>query len=87
MHKDAAPTNLNNENTLYISYESLVENPAPILKEIEKFTGVKGIDSSVMNFKFNKFKETSKENETYGEYVLPEDLTDEEMEIVKKYSL
>lgn len=86
MHKDATQQNFKVENTMYISYESLVENPQPILNKLEKFTGAKGIDASVMNFKFNKFKETIKENETLGEHVSPADLTDEELGIVKKYS-
>ncbi|MFK8009758.1 MAG: sulfotransferase [Saprospiraceae bacterium] len=87
MHKDTATQqNFKPENTMYISYESFVENPQPILTNLEKFTGAKGIDASVMNFKFNKFKETTEENETFGEYVSPAELTDEELEMVKKYS-
>lgn len=85
-YQETAKTSFKEENTLHISYESLVKNPQLILEKLEEFTGANKIQQSVMDFKFNTFKEQIKENEPLGKYVTPAELTDEEIEIIRKYS-
>ncbi len=74
------------EKVLYISYESLIKNPEPIIKSMEEFTGAKGIDAKVLDFKFNAFKQTIEKDEPLGKYIDPADLTKEELEVVEKFS-
>lgn len=84
-HIQMARQHFEGKHVFNISYESLIQNPKPILKELESFTHSKNIDATVLDFKFNSFKSTIAENESFGEYTFPSDLTEEEMTIVKKY--
>ena len=86
-HVDMAKQHFDEKNTLYISYESLIENPESILNELESFTGAHQIDRSVLEAKFNTYKAKmdDENDETVGRYVEPSELSEEELEIVKKY--
>jgi hypothetical protein len=72
------------DNLLPIKYENLVENPADVNSQIERFTGVTGTDLSVMTRKINTFESSEIEGMSPTSYVAPKDLTAEEADILRQ---
>jgi hypothetical protein len=70
---DQPPTHL-----LMMQYESLVSDPEPLLQELETFTGLTGIDRSVLDRKINTFAASDTEGQSPSSYIPPQALTDAE---------
>lgn len=80
----AGALNIKHNNLLQIKYETLVENPAAGIRQIEGFTDIQGIDPSVMERKINTFENSKLEGTSPTGYVAPEDLTPAETDILRK---
>ena len=76
--------NTQRDSLLPIKYESLVENPAAGISQIEAFTGIQGIDPSVMTRKINTFESSEFKGTSPQGYVAPEDLTPGETDILRE---
>lgn len=80
----AGALNIKHNNLLQIKYERLVEHPAAGISQIESFTGIQGIDLSIMTRKINTFENSKLEGTSSTGYVAPEDLTPAETDILRK---
>ncbi len=65
-----------------IRYEDLVEKPQEMLTAIAAFTGADGIDASVLKHRINIWPGQHFVVESTDGYIPPEELTDEEIQIV-----
>ncbi len=72
------------EQVKVIKYENLIDNPDPIIDQIERFAGITGIDRSVMKRKINTFAVSSELMEGSNEkgYVKPDDLSADEKKMI-----
>lgn len=67
------------ENFLLFSYEELCNDSENTLKKLESFSGIDGIDRSVLKRKINTWKGS-------GSYLSPQELSDREKSFVRGYS-
>ena len=71
-------------NVWVLKYEDLIAKPDPVIDQLERFTGISGIDRSVMNRKINTFAVGEQKMAGTNEkgYVKPDDLTADEKKII-----
>lgn len=67
-----------------LRYETLVAEPEPQIARIEQFTGLTGVDRSVMQRKINTFTGPIEQGASPTGYVPPEELTEEEQQCVQR---
>ena len=72
------------EQVKVIKYENLINNPDPIIDQIERFAGITGIDRSVMKRKINTFAVSSELMAGSNEkgYIKPDDLSADEKKMI-----
>jgi hypothetical protein len=72
------------EQVKVIKYENLIDNPDPIIDQLERFAGITGIDRNVMNRKINTFALSSDVMQGTNEkgYVKPDDLSADEKKMI-----
>jgi hypothetical protein len=73
------------QHLLLIRHETLTAEPEPTLRELEQFTGISGIDRSVLERKINTFA-GSAGGHAANEYVEPESLDATERELIQTHA-
>lgn len=66
------------EQVLFLQYEALCQNTETTIAQIETFTGLVGIDRSVMNYRINNYNRSREQ---------PPELTPNELAILKNYQI
>ena len=75
----------NFDRTLILRYESFIADPDPHIDRIEKFTGLEGIDRTVMSLKINTFA-GEKEGESLNMYVPPAELKKKKKSLLEQHA-
>lgn len=70
-------------HTMLIEYEPFVADPRPMLRQIEQFTGLGGINADVMRRKINTFFGDKDQGHAPDGYIKPLPLTDAEAAIIQ----
>ena len=65
-----------------IKYENLIATPNPIIKQLERFTGITHIDPAVMQRKINTFASNDMEGASESSYIKPAPLSDAEKKTI-----
>ncbi len=73
-----AVLNTPREQMMIIRYEDLMADPEPVLKRLETFTGVSGIDRSVLSRRINTFQGDPSIGRSPTGYIPPAELTEAE---------
>jgi hypothetical protein len=69
---------------MLIQHEQLTAEPEPILQELESFTGLTGIDRSVLGRKINTFAAPEGAGHAPDGYIAPESLTEQEVTVIEQ---
>ncbi len=69
---------------LVIRHEDLVRDQAHWLAQLAEFTGVSGIDATVMTRKFNTFRGSASQGRATDQYIPPAELTADETDALRR---
>ena len=69
-----------------LDYSALINDPEPVLQEIEAFTGARNIKREVLNHKINTFKSDTQRDPSGQGYLQPASISEEELKIIASFS-
>ncbi len=72
------------DRVMIIRYENMLDNKDEYIDKIEKLVGISGIDKSIFNRKINTFPGDKQFGYSPNQYIEPDELNQEEINIVKK---
>jgi len=72
------------ENIIFIKYEDMIEQPEAHIAMLEAFTGATGINPAVFGTKVNTFAGVEAEGRSNSQYIDPQALNDEELELMER---
>ncbi len=70
---------------LIVDYDELLQRPDELLRQIEAFTGVQGIQSSVLKHRINTYKSDTRRDPSGQGYLPPAELSEAEVQIVQRF--
>jgi len=73
-----------NERILMIRYDQMLANPEEHAQRLEAFVGVEGIDRSIFGRKINTFTGAGEAGYSATQYVEPEELSAQQVEIISR---
>lgn len=73
------------DKVLFIDYQQLLHYPAPILQQLETFTGAKGIQEEVLQKKINTFKFDTRQDKNGEGYISAKALSEEQKMIIQQF--